>query len=161
MLLTAVNLTAQTVRPSTADYRYDEIQLPSSPDTVVTNWFIDFMYRDLPQGRTYRRQSSYNGRDWEFQGDPIVVAEVPGATASFVDGINLRPPAGIQQLFFRLTVEPTNAAPAMKRAMELVTANQTEVRTWYGAKKKKLTKPFSIKIPPAGVLTYTPVKSKR
>lgn len=158
LLVTAPVFAQQIVRPSTADYRYEEIQLPSSPDTVVTNWFIDFMYRDLPQGRTYRRQTSYNGRDWVSEGDPIVVADVPGATATFVDGINLRPPAGIQQLFFRLAVEPTNAAPAMKRAAELVEANQTEVRTWYGAKKKKLKKPFTINIPPNGRLTYTPTK---
>lgn len=162
LLLAAVNLPAQQViRPSTADHRYFEDQIPGSPDQTFTNWFLEVMYRDLQQGKTYRRQTSYNGRDWTFDGQPIIVPEIPGATATFVDGINFRPPPGVRFQSLRLAVEPTNVAPEMKRAMELVMANQTAVRTWYGAKKKKLTKPFSIKIPPNGVLTYSPVKSKR
>lgn len=162
LLLTAVNLQAQQViRPSTCNHKYEEIQLPSSPDTVVTNWLFDVMYRDLQQGRTYRRQTSYNGRDWNYEGAVIVVPEIPGATATFTDGIVFRLPPGVQFQSLRLTVDPTNSLPAMKRQMELVMADQPIVRTWYGAKKKKLTKPFSIKIPPNGTLTYAPVKSKR
>lgn len=158
LLVTVPAFAQQIIRPSTCNHRYEEIQLSGSPDTVVTNWLFDVMYRDLTQGRTYRRQTSYNGRDWAYEGAVIVVPEIPGATATFTDGIVFRLPPGIQFQSLRLTVDPTNAAPAMKRQMELVMADVPTVRTWYGKKKKKLTKPIVIKVPPNGTLTYMPRK---
>lgn len=158
LLVTAPVFAQQIVRPSTCGERYDEFVISVSPDQSFTNWLFDVMYRDLPQGKTYRRQTSYNGRDWASEGDPIIVAEIPGATATFSDGINFRPPPGVKFQSLRLVIESTNAVPAMKQQMELVMADQPVVRTWYGAKKKKLKKPFTINIPPNGRLTYTPTK---
>lgn len=154
-LLVAAPVFAQTViRPSSCDYRYYEDALPGSPDQTFTNWLFDIMYRDLPQGRTYRRQVSYNGRDWAFEGQPIVVPDIPGATATFTDGIALRVPPGIQIQFLRLAVEPTTNAPAMKRQMELVMAEQPETGILF-AKKKRFKKTIIIEVPPHGRLIYT------
>lgn len=153
-LFVAVPVFAQTViRPSSCDYRYYEDALPGSPDQTFTNWLFDIMYRDLPQGKTYRRQTSYNGRDWISEGQPIVVPDIPGATATFSDGIALRVPPGIQIQFLRLAVEPTNA-PAMKRQMELVMAEQPETGILF-AKKKRFKKTIIIEVPPHGRLIYT------
>lgn len=159
LILTFPAVSQQVIRPTTCDYRYHEDTLPGRPDVTFTNWIFDIHYANLPQGRTYRRQVSEDGF-WRYEGAVIVVPEIPDATASYTEGIDIRPiPPPIH--FFRLVMETNVAPPVMKRQMELVMAEATPVKTWYGKNKKKITKPIVIKVPPNGVLTFTPKKQKR
>lgn len=142
----------QVIRPTTADYRYEESVLPNG--FYLTNWYIDIHYANLPQGRIYKRQLSEDGR-WRDSGAEVVVPDVPGATASFTEGIDIRPiPPPIH--FFRLVASDTSSPLKIRRQLNLVMKDQPVMRGFWSGGKRKFRKEVVIDIPPQGKLRFKP-----
>lgn len=160
LLLTAVNLPAQVIKPSSCDYRFETSQVGN---LSITNWYFDLFYGTMTTGippGTYFRQISETGVWRDSGAEPIVVVDIPGAFATFTEGIDILPtPPPIH--FFRLRrSQDTSPQPAVASQMDIVMKDQPTSRggfLWL-QKQKKLKKAVTINIPPHGRLVYHPKK---